>query len=98
MIERININEERLDKALATIKKLEEAIEDFKSNKKNIQLVSKYYGSNNWHKDKEAYENGSIPKIKASVLSEDAVWNMLDDVDNVILEMKKIVNSYSNKK
>ena len=98
MIERININEERLDKALATIKKLEEAIEDFKSNKKNIQLVSKYYGSNNWHKDKEAYENGSIPKIKAGVLSEDAVWNMLDDVDNVILEMKKIVNSYSNKK
>lgn len=95
MIERITKNEERLDKSLCSIKKMEEALEEFKSNKNNIQLVSRYYGSNNWHKDKETYENGNIPKIKAGVLSEDAVWNMLDDVRNIILEMKKIIDDYS---
>ena len=38
-----------------------------------------------------AYEKNTIPKIKAGVLSEDAVWDMLDDVNNVIKEMKEIV-------
>ena len=95
MIERITKNEERLDKSLDSIKKMAEVLEEFKSNKKNIQLVGKYYGSSNWHKDKKAYENGDIPKIKAGVLSEDAVWNMLDDVRDIILEMKKIIDDYS---
>ena len=97
MIERIAKNEERLDSILSSINKLEEALKEFESNKKNLQLLKKYYGSNNWFKDKELYEKGLISKVKAGVLSEDTVWNMLEDLDKMIEEMKTIVNNYSQK-
>lgn len=96
MIERITKNEERLDKALNSVNKMIEALDDFKKNEKNIKLVSKYYGSNNWFKDKESYEKGIITNVKAGVLSEDAVWNMLSDIEDVILDMKEIITRYEN--
>ena len=58
-------------------------------------MVSKYYGSNNWYKDKDSYEKGSVPKIKAGVLSEDAVWNMLEDINDLLNEMKIILKDYN---
>ena len=94
IIDRINRNEERLDSIISSINNLEKALEEFKSNKKNIYLLSRYYGSNNWFKDKKAYESNKIPKVKAGVLSEDAVWDVLDDIDNLILKMKKIIDNY----
>lgn len=97
MIERIAKNEERLDSILSSINKLEEALKEFESNKKNLQLLKKYYGSKTWFKDKELYEKDLIPKVKAGVLSEDTVWNMLEDLDKMIEEMKIIVNNYSQK-
>ena len=98
MLERISKNEERLDKTLISIKKLEIALNEFKNNQKNMLLLSKYYGSKNWFKDKEAYENNKIPKIKAGVLSEDTVWNMLEDIDKIILDMKTIIKNYFKNK
>ena len=64
MIERITENEKRLDMVLLSIKKMQNALNDFKMNQKNIQLINKYYGSNNWFKDKEAYEQKKISKMK----------------------------------
>ena len=92
MIDRITKNEERLDKSLESIRELEKALKNFKENQKNIKLVNKYYGSKNWFKDKESYEQGKISKIKAGVLSEDSVWNMLEDINDITNEMKKIIN------
>lgn len=93
MIDRIKKNEERLDAALETVKKLEEAIELYKQNKKDISLLNKYYGSKKWFNDKKALEEGKIPKIKAGVLSEDAVWNMNEDLNSALKEMKKIIKN-----
>lgn len=93
MIDRIKKNEERLDAALETVKKLEEAIELYKQNKKDISLLNKYYGSKNWFNDKKALEDGKLPKIKAGVLSEDAVWNMNEDLNSALKEMKKIIKN-----
>ena len=95
-IDRIRKNEERLDNINDCIKNVESALEKFKKNKKNINMLNKYYGSANWFKDKEAYEKNEIPKIKAGVLSEDTVWNMNDDIKELILEMKSIVNKFLN--
>ena len=81
MIERINKNEKRLDDINESIKK-------------DLYYLKKYYGSKEWFKDKEAYENNTIPKVKAGVLSEDEVWNTLDDIDDLLILMKKIINSY----
>ncbi len=94
MIERIVENEERLDNILISIKNLEEALKCFDDNRKNVMKVNKYYGSKNWFKDKEAFENNKIPKIKAGVLSEDAVWNMNDNIKEILLDMKKIILNY----
>ena len=94
-IDRIEKNEERLDNINDCIKNVEKALEEFKENKKNFNMLNKYYGSNNWFKDKEAYEKNEIPKIKAGVLSEDAVWNMNDEIKEIIIEMKSIVKSFN---
>ena len=98
MIDRITKNEERLDSILKSIKNLEEALLNFKSNKNNINLVNKYYGSKNWFKDKDDFENKKISNIKAGVLSEDAVWNMNEDIDYIMKEMEKIICDYKKRK
>ena len=94
MIERISKNEERLDNMICCINELKSALEKFEANKKDLSLLKKYYGSKNWFKDKEMYENGTFPKIKAGVLSEDAVWDMLDEVDFLVEEMRNLVENF----
>ena len=91
MINRIKENEERLDKINSSIKELELSLNNFKLNIDDYHKLNKYYGSKNWFKDKEKYENNSIPKIKAGVLSEDAIWNMDEDINELVNEMKIII-------
>lgn len=91
MIERITKNEERFDKVLESVKSLENSLSNFKANQKDLLLLKKYYMSKNWIKDKESLEKGKISKIKAGVLSEDGIWNMLSDIDEIIVDMKKII-------
>ena len=97
MIDRIAKNENRLDSAKESIKLLEEALDLFENNKKNIRLLNNYYGSNNWFKDKENLEKGIIPRVKAGVLSEDEVWNMNEDIKKLIKKMKRIIREYEMK-
>lgn len=92
---RIIKNEKRLDDTLQSIKLMQEALDIFKSNKKNIDLLNKYYGSKEWFKDKEDLEQKRITGIKAGVLSEDAVWNMNEDIKELLIEMNDIINLYS---
>ena len=93
MIDRISKNEERLDNTISCINELKTSLEKFKSNKNNLSLLKKYYSSKNWFKDKEMYENNFL-SIKAGVLSEDAVWNMLDDLDELINDMKEVITDF----
>lgn len=91
-IERIEKYENILNDVLDNINNLQTELIRFKKNKKNINLLNKYYGSKNWFKDKEAYENNKIPRIKAGVLSEDAVWNVQEEINDIINEMQTIIN------
>lgn len=97
MIKRITKNEERLDNIIQNIKELELALSNFKKNKKDLTLLNKYYGSKSWFKDKEMYESNKISNIKAGVLSEDTVWNMNEDINDIIKEMEFIIKDYKNK-
>lgn len=97
MINRINKNEERFDKVLKSVKDLEVSLTNFESSIKDLELLKKYYDSKNWIKDKDTYEKESL-KIKAGVLSEDGVWNMLSDIDSLIDDMKRIIKKYDNTK
>ncbi len=92
---RITENEELLDSISSTIANTNKALEEFKSIKEKIELLNKYYGSKEWFKDKEDFESGKISNIKAGVLSEDAVWNMNEEVADTIKEMKDIIKLFS---
>ena len=91
MINRITKNEQRLDSINESIKNLETTIKDFESKLKDLRLLNNYYCSKNWIKDKDNYENNKIPKVKAGVLSEDAIWNMNEDIKDLIKEMESII-------
>ena len=96
MKNRITKNEERLDSLTQCIKSLKKSLESFKKNKKNQILLNDYYGSKEWFKDKDDFENGKISNIKAGVLSEDAVWNMNEEVRDLIDEMKNIIKDFGD--
>ena len=87
---RISKNEERLDCVNDSIRKMEEALIEFRSNMKKIKLLNSYYGSRAWFQDKEDYEKKRITSVKAGVLSEDAVWNMNEKLNELFNELDYI--------
>ena len=95
MIDRIKKQEEIFNKVSESVEKLEQVLNTFQE---NFEQLNKYYGSKNWFKDKEAYEKGEISGINAGVLGEDSVWNLLEKMDELILEMKNIVNKSKQNK
>ena len=79
-IERIQYYEEILDEAKTAISKLEDALENYHSLQEKIKELETYYDGPMWMKDYKDDEKGKIPKdLKRGVLSEDAVYNILDD-------------------
>ena len=98
MLDRIAENEERLDKLIKSKDQLDEALNEFIENQKEFDLLNKYYESRNWLKDKELYEKNQISRIKAGVLSEDAVWNLNEETRELILKMQNIINKNKQKK
>ena len=79
-IERIIYMESLLDKSTEVIGRLEQALKDFDALQPDIAELEAYYTSPQWRKDFEADEAGKLPKdLKRGVLSEDGVWNVLED-------------------
>ena len=79
-IDRISHMEALMDKSVEVIARLEQALEDFNALAPDIAELEAYYTSPQWRKDFEADEAGKLPKdLKRGVLSEDAIWNVLED-------------------
>ncbi len=79
-IERITHMEALFGKSTEIIRRLEQALEDFAAIAPDIAEMEAYYTSSQWRKDFEADEAGKLPKdLKRGVLSEDGLWNMLND-------------------
>ena len=77
-VERIKWMEQRFNKALAAIK--DGSADSLKAIKEDVAELSKYYGSELWKLDFAADETGNIPPdLKRGVLSEDGIWNLLED-------------------
>ena len=71
--------EKRLNKAEAALTVMETAVEQYRSALEDISALDTYLGSEAWHSDREADEAGLLPPdLKRGVLSEDAVWNLLE--------------------
>ena len=95
---RIEDNEKRLDTLKEIVSNLDKDLTELENNINEYYKLNKYYGSKNWLKDKEDFENGKIKDIKAGVLSEDAVWNLDEDISDLIKRMNKLIESVKNKK
>ena len=78
-IERITKMEALFDKSEEVVKRLEAALKDFAELEHDIAELEAYYDKA-WRKDFEADEAGRLPKdLKRGVLSEDGLWNLLED-------------------
>ncbi len=85
-LERIKKNEERLDRIILVLNKQKVTDEDMKIIKNDYEEINRYYGSKEWFQDLEDHDNGKI-KIKAGVLSQDGIWNMIEKYNEIIKEL-----------
>jgi len=79
-IERIKQMEACLEYASAAVKELSVALEKYEEAREAIRTLDKYLGSRQWKQDCKADEEGKLPKeLKRGVLSEDGIWNVLEE-------------------
>ena len=87
-IQRIKYMERQLNQLLAALHAMNKALSTLAKAHNAAQALSDYYGSAEWRKDFADDEAGRLPEnLKRGVLSEDAVWNALQEYN----EMKKIL-------
>ena len=90
-IDRIRQMEECLDASAAAVEKLGAALKEYEAVQKQYKKLSDYYGSPRWMKDFEDDEAGKLPQdLKRGVLSEDAVYDLLAEIDEIKKKLRKI--------
>ena len=95
-MKKIEDNEKRLDKLSKIVSKLNNNLVNFEDLIQDYYSLNEYYGSKEWFQDKDAFESGKIKNIKAGVLSEDAVWNLDENIKELIIKMEEIIKLYKN--
>lgn len=71
--------EQRLDRAVAAVSRLSAAMDQYEDALEDIEALEKYYNSPTWRQDFVDDCAGRLPKdLKRGVLSEDAIWNLLE--------------------
>ena len=72
--------EQHLERASQAVMRLSAALDDYAEAQEAIRELSAYYGSDEWKQDFADDEQGRLPKdLKRGVLSEDGIWNLLED-------------------
>ena len=90
-IERIEYMENIFDKTELSVKKLQNAIEEYKTAIKYIKELEAYYESDTWRQDYEDDENGKIPEnLKRGVLSEDGIYSLLEENTELIENISQL--------
>ena len=73
------------------LKQLEEVLDAFENSQQDYQELLKYYYSNQRFLDLEADENNLIPdEIARGVLSEDGIYNLSLDTQNMAIRMMEV--------
>ena len=90
-IERIKQMEERLNRVSDAVKRMSEALEAYESIKDDLNALNEYYGSKEWKQDLADDEAGLLPNdLKRGVLSEDGIWDVLSEHNDMLEQMKQI--------
>ena len=79
--ERIEDMEKHFELASAVVARLFSSLEEFAQVQESVDALEAYYGSKEWKKDFLDDEKGFLPPdLKRGVLSEDGVWNLLEEI------------------
>ena len=74
------------------VEKLSEAVSGYEEIQDKYYELANYYGSVQWMDDYESDEEGELPAdLKRDVLSEDAVYNLISDHNNLMIRLHKAV-------
>ena len=91
-IERIKLMEKRLEQASQSVMNLSAALDDYVCAQDALNELSTYYGSAEWKQDFAADESGMLPHdLKRGVLSEDGIWNLLEDWCELQCRLREMV-------
>ena len=90
-LERIGRMEGQLEEAMQAVKGLSEALDEYEAAQSTIHTLEAYYDGGEWKKDFSDDEQGRLPtELKRGVLSEDAIWNLLEENRDLKERMKGI--------
>lgn len=88
-IERITQMERKMERAVRAVLNLSAALEEYEAVQGDIITLREYYSSAEWKQDFNADEAGKLPtSLKRGVLSEDGIWNLLEDVSELNNRLK----------
>ena len=73
-----------LDESDATAADMERALERMDALRNGMTVLFQYYGSEDWHADREA---DKLANVKAGVLSEDAVYDLITRLRDLSFRM-----------
>ena len=91
-IERISLMEDRYDEVTRVLAALEEAVDEYEDFKSEIDALKEYMASGQRKEDYEADEAGQLPSgLKRGVLSQDALYNLLNDADQIVARARKVL-------
>jgi hypothetical protein len=89
-IERISQMEEILNRASSVMAELEKNLSELESLQPDIQKLEAYYTGKDWKADFRLDVQGKLPKdLKRGVLSEDAVYDLLEKNRELLDLVKK---------
>jgi hypothetical protein len=95
---RIEDNEKKLDTLNKVVLSLDKHLDDFEDVIHEYYELNEYYGSKEWLQDKEDFESGKIKNVKAGVLSEDAVWDLDERINDLTIRMSGIIELLEKEK
>ena len=91
-IERITYMEECLDVSRMAVDALANALDEYIGVQGRMRELAGYYGGDEWRNDFDADMAGGLPHdLRRGVLSEDAVYDLLEDNKMLQAEMLEVV-------
>ena len=90
-IERIIYMEQILDEGVAVVSALTDTLEQYGAIQDRLEELSAYYHSPQWLQDFDDDATGKLPNdLKRGVLSEDAVYHLLTELDSLKKRFKEL--------
>lgn len=91
-VKRIKEMEEALNRAQAAVAQLDRAWENYCGVREDIGQLEAYLNSPERRQDLKAEESGLLPEtLPRGVLSEDAIWNLLEQHDELLEQIRQII-------